>query len=91
MIFHRRQLHQTILTIFGIKVESEPYKDLGAHRTEGDAEPLCHATHIHDDEHDEIRNQTSGEDEQILRLQTLVFYRSTNTLIDRILSHLEEE
>lgn len=82
MIFHSREFHQSVLAILCVEMEGEPHKDGGAASAEADAEPLRHATHIHDDEHNEIHNQATGEDEEILRLQTLVFYCSPNPFVD---------
>ena len=47
--------------------------------------------HIKDYEQYEVNDETSGEDEKILRFQPLVFHCPAYTLVDGIHSHLEEE
>ena len=49
------------------------------------------SAHIKDYEQYEVNDETSGEDEKILRFQPLVFHCPAYTLVDGIRSHLEEE
>ena len=90
-VFDRGKFHQTVLAIFGIEMEGEPYEERSTDNTETDADPLRESGDIHDDEHHEHTEQPSGKDEQILSLQSLVLHASANALVDGILSHLEEE
>ena len=52
---------------------------------------MRNTAHIKDYEQYEVNDETSGEYEQILRLQPLVFHCPAYTLVDGIRSHLEEE
>ena len=52
-----------------------------------DADPLGYARDIHDDEHHEQGEQSACEDEQVLRLQTLVLHRPSYAFVYSILGH----
>lgn len=56
IVFHSREFHQPVLAILCIEMEGELYKDGGTASAEADAEPLRNATHVHDDEYNEIHN-----------------------------------
>ena len=75
-------------------MEGVPHQHRRAYGTEAYAKTLLHPAHIEDYEQYEISDKTSGEDEKILRFQSLVFHRPAYALVNRIFHYrhgLEEE
>ena len=81
-VFDRGKFHKTVLAVFGIEVEGEPYKERRSYSTKTDADPLRESGYIHDYENHEHAEQPSCEDEEILSLQALVLHRPSDALID---------
>lgn len=80
-----RQLHQAVFAITGVQMEGSPNQKRCRHNSEEDAHPLLNPDHVENDEEDEHRQQTSGKDEQILRLQSLELHAAPDPLIDCVL------
>ena len=81
------QLHQPVFPVTGVQCEGLPHEDGRRCHAEADTYPLVDADHVEDDEQDEESQQTSAEDEEVLSLQALEFYRTADTLVYRVFSH----
>src|SRR5699024_8583151 len=70
-----------------VHAEGRPHKHRGGDDTETDAYPLADACHVHDDEHHEQGEQTSGKNEQVLALEPLELRAAPDPLVDIIFRH----
>lgn len=83
----RLELHQPPFAVLRVHAEGRPHKHRGGDDTETDADPLADACHVHDDEHHEQGEQTSGENKQVLALESLELRAAPDPLVYRILRH----
>ena len=83
----RLELHQPPFAVLRVHAEGRPHEHRGGDDTETDADPLADACHVHDDEHHEQGEQTSGENEQVLALESLELRAATDPLVNRIFRH----
>ena len=74
--------HQSILPIFTVYGERLPHNEGGTHYAYAQTEHLTDTTEIENNHKDEDYQQSTGEDEQILRLETFELHRSTYAFID---------
>ena len=76
-----------MLSVSGVQGECLPDQNGRRNHPEADTEPLVDADHVEDDEEDEYDEQTSAEDEKVLRFQPLELNRTADPLVDRELCH----
>lgn len=78
----------------GAQGEGSPHEQGSRHSPEAGTYPLADADHVEDDGQDEEGEQSSREDEEVLRLESLELNRAADTLVYGIFSHcrwLKEE
>lgn len=81
MAFLRQQFHQPVLAISGVQPEGQPDKQGTGNDPERNTDPLVHARDEQDDKQEEHHDQTTGEDEQVLRFEPFELYRSSRAFI----------
>ena len=79
--------HQTIATESAVQRECLPHHKRGTRCAEAETEVLIHATHVADDDKEEYRQQSTGEEEEVLRLEPLELHRPPHAFIDLPRSH----
>jgi hypothetical protein len=83
-----QHFHQSILPVFRIQIESQPYQSGGGDNAETDADPLVYTCHIHNHKDYEYSQQTARKDEEILTFQALKFHALANAFINIMLHFL---
>ena len=79
--------HQTIATESAVQRERLPHHERGTRGAEAETEVLIHATHVADDDKEECRQQSTGKEEEVLRLEPLELHRPPHAFIDLPRSH----
>ena len=79
--------HQTIATESAVQRERLPHHERGTRGAEAETEVLIHATHVADNDQEERRQQSTGEEEEVLSLQPLELHRPPHAFIDLPRSH----
>jgi len=59
--------HQTIAAESAVQRERLPHHERGTRCAETETEVLIHAAHVADDNKEECRQQSTGEEEEVLR------------------------
>ena len=79
--------HQTIATESAVQRERLPHHERGTRCAEAETEVLIHAAHVADNDQEERRQQSTGEEEEVLRLEPLELHRPPHAFIDLPRSH----
>ena len=79
--------HQTIATESAVQRERLPHYERGTRCAEAKTEVLIHAAHVADNDQEERRQQSTGEEEEVLRLEPLELHRPPHAFIDLPRSH----
>jgi len=82
-----KELLQSMLTVLVVEVERNPYEQRAERETQADADQLVRTSHVEDDHKEEDGKQSTCEDEELLRLQSLELNRMTDALVDWVVSH----
>ena len=83
--------HQTIAAESAVQRERLPHHERGTRCGEAETEVLIHAAHVADDDKEEYRQQSTGEEEEVLRLQPLELDRPPHAFVDLPRSHVRGE
>ena len=81
------QFHKPELTVAGVEPEGSPDERRCRHCPEPYAHPLVRASHVHHHENHEQREQSAGEDEQVLALEALELRTAAYPFVDCVLRH----
>ena len=79
--------HQAVATESAVQRERLPHHERGTRGAEAETEVLIHAAHVADNDKEERRQQSTGEEEEVLSLQPLELHRSPHAFIDLPRSH----
>ena len=79
--------HQAVATESAVQRERLPHYERGTRCAEAETEVLIHAAHVADDDKEECRQQSTGKEKKVLRLEPLELHRPPHAFIDLPRSH----